>query len=114
MDLLGCRGRLRLSGDGAKLELFRFEDSPRYSGYTELAAAIEGAPGSGGPVHEENRLIAAVQDIVRCLADGGTPACGGADGAAAVEIAWALCESATRGSTRIELPATTGRRERSC
>ena len=110
VDLLGCRGRLRLSGDGAKLALFRFEDSPSYSGYKELAAAIEGAPGSGGPVHEENRLIAAVQDIVRCLADGGTPACGGADGAAAVEIAWALCESATRGSARIELPVTTGRR----
>jgi predicted dehydrogenase len=103
VDLLGSRGRLRLSGDGAMMELFRFEDSPRYSGYRELAEAREGASGSDGPVHEENRLIAAVRDLARCLTDGGTPACGGADGAAAVEIAEALCESAARGGARIEL-----------
>jgi predicted dehydrogenase len=100
LDLLGSHGRIRLSADGGQLDLFRFQDSPRYSGYRELVASpFEDA----GCVQQENRLIAAVKDLVRCAETGGTPACTGHDGLAALEIASALRESARRGSLPIML-----------
>jgi len=101
LELLGSRGRIRLSGDGGRLDLSRFEDSPRYSGYRELGAAQAMDPAL---LKGENRLIAAVKNIVQCMRSDKVPACSGRDGMAALEIAWALCESATRGHGRIEIP----------
>jgi predicted dehydrogenase len=113
LDLYGSRGRIRVSGDGARLELFRFEDSPRYSGYRELIAVDpdedlepQTTAFQAGQVDyrpEENRLIVAVQDLVRCAATGKTPACSGKDGLGALEIACAMVESARRQSERIVL-----------
>ena len=99
LDLLGSRGRLRLSGDGTQLEIFRFEESPRYSRYRELVST---SFDSGG-IQKENRLIEAVNDLVGCMHTGGTPACCGEDGLAALEIACALLESARAGSRPVHL-----------
>ncbi|TAJ26352.1 MAG: Gfo/Idh/MocA family oxidoreductase [Nitrospirae bacterium] len=101
LELLGSRGRICLFGDGDRLEVSRFEDSPRYSGYRELSQAQAEDPAL---LHGENRLVVAVKDIVRCVQSDKVPACSGRDGLAALEVAWALCESATRGHTRIEFP----------
>lgn len=101
LELMGSRGRLRLSGDGSCLELSRFEESPRYSGYRELVPA---KPEKVVPAPGDNRLVAAVKDILQCMKSDTVPACSGRDGMAALEIAWALCESATRGHTRVEMP----------
>ena len=108
LDIHGSEGRIRISGDGSLLELYRFEDSPQYSGYRELtpvdpeAGRLSAAPG------EENRFIAAVKDLVRCAQAGGIPACSGQDGLAAVEIACALVESARTGSRPIDLRILAG------
>ena len=99
LDLLGSRGRLRLSGDGTQLEIFRFEESPRYSRYRELVST----PFESGGIQKENRLIEAVNDLVGCMQTGGTPACCGEDGLAALEIACALLESARTGSRPVHL-----------
>ena len=98
LDLHGSRGRIRISGDGTLLEIFQFEESPRYSGYRELApVSLPNSP------PQEERFIAAVKDLVRCAQNGETPACSGQDGLAAVEIACALVESARTGCRPIDL-----------
>jgi predicted dehydrogenase len=103
LDLHGSEGRIRISGDGSLLELYRFDESPRYSGYRELIPvqleAGEGQPTDG----EENRFIAAVKDLVRCAETGNVPACSGQDGLAALAIACALVESARRGNETVSL-----------
>jgi predicted dehydrogenase len=101
LDLVGSRGRLRLSGDGGRLDLSRYEDSPRYSGYRELASRLLEEP---VPAQSENRFVTAVRDLLVCVQTGGTPACSGRDGTAALEIAWGLCESVRQGHVRMDLP----------
>jgi predicted dehydrogenase len=90
-DLIGTLGRLRISNLGQTFEVFEVTDSPRYSGYRELAP------------HESHRdglrdvLKHAVDDLVHCLDHGGAPRCSGADGLAAIRIAEAVRESARAG-----------------
>lgn len=101
LDLVGSRGRLRISGNGARLELVRFEEGSSGAKTREpLSNPVE------EPVEtrSEQGIEAAVRDLLACLQAGGTPVCSGRDGMAALEIAWALCESATRGHRRIDLP----------
>ena len=100
LDLLGSGGRLRLSGDGTQLEVFRFEESPRYSRYRELVSM---PLDHGDGMQKENRLIEAVKDLVGCLHTGGTPACSGEDGLAALEIGCGLVESARMGGRPVQL-----------
>ena len=96
LDLHGSAGRIRISGDGSLLELYRFEDSPHYSGYRELTP-VELEAGQGqATAGEENRFITAVKDLVRCAETGEIPACSGQDGLAALEIACAMVESVRR------------------
>lgn len=98
VDCVGTRGRMRISGDGTQLEVFSFENSPRYSGYRELTnSPFEDA----GRVQDENRLIAAIQDLAWCIGTGSDPACTGEDGLAALEIACGLVESAQVGGRRV-------------
>jgi predicted dehydrogenase len=104
LDLAGSAGRLRLSGDGAAMDLWRFTESPRYSGYRELAKDDE-----SGPVSQEShplvsRLVTAMRDVIDCIGNGKRPACSGLDGLAALEIACALRESVAQGNSRVELP----------
>ena len=100
LDLLGHDGRLSISGDGDRLALSRFDESPRYSGYRELGLASHPERGIA-----RNRLMTAIRDILTCVEAGGVPACSGRDGMAAVEIAWALTRSATgRGQSRLHIP----------
>jgi predicted dehydrogenase len=103
LDLHGSHGRIRISGDGTLLEVFHFAESPRYSGYRELVP-VELPVGQGqATAGEENRFIAAVNDLVRCAETGEVPACSGQDGLAAVEMACALVESARTGCRPIDL-----------
>jgi predicted dehydrogenase len=116
LDCLGSAGRLRVSQDGDSLELFRFEQSDRYSGYRELVAVNPDGcrPGLGRRStnnrmdvlrgSQENRIVAAIRDILRCMGTGSLPACSGEDGRAALEIAWGLYESARKGGLRKDLP----------
>ena len=103
LDVYGSEGRICLSDDGRLLELYRFENSSRYSGYRELTL-VELEVGQGQAASgDEDRFIAAVKDLARCAQSGGIPACSGQDGLAAVEIACALVESARTGSRPIDL-----------
>ncbi|MEO5865364.1 MAG: Gfo/Idh/MocA family oxidoreductase [Nitrospiraceae bacterium] len=112
LDLFGSAGRLRLSGDGAAMDLCRFEESPRYSGYRELApdAGIGGVVPDGLP--QVSRLVTAMQDVIDCVDSGKQPACNGLDGLAALDIAYALRESVQRGNSRVDLPLVNCERDK--
>ena len=104
LDLVGSAGRLRLSGDGGAMDLCRFKESPRYSGYRELAPDDEVGQFSRDGLPQVSRLVSAMRDVIDCISSGKQPACNGQDGLAAVDIACALCESVKRGNSRVELP----------
>jgi predicted dehydrogenase len=91
IDLIGTRGRLRITDLGETFEAFDVADSPRFSGYRELAPRAAYRDGL------RDVLKHAVADLVRCLGDGRAPRCSGADGLAALRIAEAVRESAPTG-----------------
>lgn len=104
LDLFGSAGRLRLSGDGAAMDLYRFHESPRYSGYRELVSSGASGSSHSDGQSQNSRLVTAVRDVIECIGTGKTPSCSGRDGLAAVDVACALCESVRRGNIRVDLP----------
>ena len=106
VDLIGSDGRMRLIDDGNRIELARFDGSARYAGHRELTQLLSL---TRSDVRGDNRLTAAVRDIVNCARLGGTPAGSGRDGMAALAIAWALCESTALGSVRVDVRRTVSR-----
>lgn len=106
IDLVGTEGRLRISDNDRRVEAWAVEPSSRYSGYRELGThrlLWEG--------EDECRMLAALEEIVQCLDQGGEPRCTARDGLKAVEIITAFLRSAETGE-RIELPLTDPDRHR--
>jgi len=103
LDIHGSDGRIRISGDGTRLEHWRFEDSPRYSGYRELALVDRQEQKAVPAASQEDRFITAIKDLVRCAGSGEVPACSGHDGLAALAIACAMVESAHQANGCVSL-----------
>jgi predicted dehydrogenase len=95
MELTGTLGRLRIAESGHVIERFAVAGDARYPGYRVLEPVerVNGAMRDG--------TLHAVRDLVRCVREGGEPACGGADGVAALALVEALRESAARGGERL-------------
>lgn len=91
MDLLCRGGRVRLTESGEKIELSRPVPSPRWSGFNELK------PEPARQAGLATATLGAVDDLVRCIRDGGVPRCSGLDGAAAVQVAAAIAAAARTG-----------------
>ena len=89
IDIVGSEGRLRIVENGDVVELYRFEESTRYSGYRELARL------DVGEIEKTDRFVAAIDDIAAVL-DGVKEEvnCTGRDGLAAIQIATTLYNSA--------------------
>ena len=88
MDLWFTGARVRVAQGGHVLERWDVGPDPRNPGYRVPLPrpAVEGALRDG--------VLLAVQDVVRCVRDGGEPACTGADGVRALELADAIRASA--------------------
>jgi predicted dehydrogenase len=99
-DLLGTEGRMRIVENGRRVELYRFRESSHYSGYRELVSID-----MPNPLPGSERLVEAIQDLIRCLHNSGQPACSGEDALATLETAAALCRSAQNGGSRQTLMA---------
>ncbi|MAF85138.1 MAG: hypothetical protein CL875_03050 [Dehalococcoidales bacterium] len=98
IDVLGTEGRIRIVENGYRTELFRFEESNRYSGYQELKR--QPMP---KPKKRKAPLVSAVEDLIECIEKSGEPACTGKDGLKALEIAVALCTSASNNNEKIRI-----------
>ncbi|MBI5631817.1 MAG: Gfo/Idh/MocA family oxidoreductase [Elusimicrobia bacterium] len=99
LDVLGSKGRLRLTDNCRRLELYKFTESPNFTGYQELAAR-DLPPPPPGP----SGFLSAVSDIAACLAGRKkAPACSGRDGLLALAAAKGLLASARDGGRPVKL-----------
>ena len=100
IDILGTDGRLRITNNGYRAELWGVEGSPRYSGVRELEFRRVVHEGDEG-----QRMVEVVSDIVHCIEHGGQTRCSGKDGRASLELAAAFLKS-HRSGRRVPLPLT--------
>lgn len=91
MDIIGTLGRVRVIDGGHRIETYTVVDSPHYTGYRTLMLHHQAEEGLA------DVLLHVVEDVVRCLEEGGRPRCSGADGLAALMIALAVRDSARSG-----------------
>lgn len=91
LDVLGTRGRLRLTDFGQRVERSRVAPSAQYSGYRTLVPQ----PADTGALRDVT--LHAVRDLARAVRTGGAPACTGEDGLAALQVAEAVVRSARTG-----------------
>jgi predicted dehydrogenase len=91
LELTGSSGRLRIAEGGHVIERFEAGADARHPGYRVLRPAGHVAGGL------RDALLHAVTDLVRCVRDGGAPACGGPDAVAALRLATAIRSSAASG-----------------
>ena len=100
IDILGTDGRLRITGNGDRAELWGVKSSARFSGVRELEFRRMVNEGDEG-----QRMVEAVSDIVHCVEHGGQTRCSGKDGRASLEIAAAFLKS-HRSGRKATLPLT--------
>lgn len=91
MDLVGTKGRARVTDLGYRFETYRVTDCPYFEGYQSLVKD----DGIKGGFRDE--VLHAIEDLVYCLNNGGEPRCTGEDGLTALEVALAVIESARSG-----------------
>ncbi|SFM98435.1 Predicted dehydrogenase [Formivibrio citricus] len=87
MDIVGELGRIRLAESGHRIEWYRVDNSPYYSGYR--LPRLERVDEFG--MHD--LLLHAVEDLLVALDQGTLPVCDGADGLAALCAAEAAVRS---------------------
>ena len=98
LDIIGTTGRIRSLSNGSILNLYKAGSSLKYSNYKELGDAPKEIR-----VHENQRMICAVNDIMRCIKSRKQPDCSGEDGYGALEIAAAFFESMKK-KKKVNLP----------
>jgi len=92
IDVVGDEGRIRVIHNGNSIELYKFGDSPNYSGYRELIPEPLAAPGPG------DLLLNTVRDMTQVL-DGLSEktACSAEDGYWTMAVIDALLDSMRAG-----------------
>jgi predicted dehydrogenase len=98
-DIVGASGRIRIEDFGYRTRLWRLGPHPELRDrQVFIDAPVPFAPGLHG------MMIAAVDDLVRCMTQGGNPFDTGRDGLAALEITTAIKQSAVNDGERVDLP----------
>ena len=100
IDVLGTDGRLRITSNGYRAELWDVGSSVRFSGVRELEFRRVVHEGDEG-----QRMVEAVSDIAHCIEHGGQTRCSGKDGRASLELAAAFLKS-HRSGRKVPLPLT--------
>lgn len=98
IDIIGSKGRIRIADNGFNVEFFKPAKSRHYGEYRELIQQDNRLP------VRQNRMIAAVQDIVKCIEQGGESASSGEEGRAALELITAFKISISKKGEKISLP----------
>ncbi len=87
MDVLGTKGRVRVTQEGHQIEYFAVVDSPHYSGFSTVRSIGQ----KNGEM--ENNLLNAVEDLVNSITEKRNPSCTGTDGLKALVVASSLMKS---------------------
>ena len=98
VDIVGDKGRIRISENGERIERFSFARSKRYLGYRELFPRIT------RPIAKKDRLVEAVRDI--SLVIGGKKKvvnCSGLDGLSALSLSYKMLDSAKQDGKPVEV-----------
>lgn len=98
IDLHSSDGRIRISDNGKKFELWSAKDSRNYMSIKELFAKE-----FPRPKVQKNSIVYAIEHLIDCMENDARPICSGEDGKAALEIALAIHESNKSGS-EVRLP----------
>lgn len=103
IDVIGDKGRIRITENGERIERFSFAKSKRYSGYRELS------PMPTRPVVRRDRFVEAIRDIVMVI-DGRKENvnCLGADGLAALSLSLAMVKSAKKDGKPVKVEGFKG------
>ena len=98
LDFIGDKGRVRILENGETIEKYCFEESARYSGYSELKRIpVES-------IERKDRLVEAVIDLTSVIRGEKEYAnCTGHDGLASLKLVLAMIESARRNGLPITL-----------
>ena len=98
IDVIGDRGRIRVTENGDKIELSYFQSSSRYSGYEELLPAIT------EKIEKNDRFVEAIEDIVLVLEGKKKDVrCSGRDGFLSLSMCHSLLTSAQNLSRPVEV-----------
>jgi predicted dehydrogenase len=98
-DMIGTRGRLRIEELGYRIRLWRMgahQEIPDRKVLIEVSSPF--------PPSMRGMMLAAVDNLVRCVTEGQKPLDSGRDGLAALEIIEALQRSAAGEGERVNLP----------
>lgn len=97
LDLQGTEGRI-IIGNGTR-ELYVTKKSKRFSGFRELERIELPEPNNNA-----NSFISGVKDLIRCIETGCGSNSSGEDGKKALEMIFALYESARNEGKRVSMP----------
>lgn len=102
LDIMGERGRIRITDDGKQVALFQFAETSASpgSGYESLGEVETSLP----PVNE--RMVDAVADIVDCIAKKKQPRSSGSTSLESLRIIDGIRRSAKNGNARFSIQAT--------
>lgn len=98
IDLLTDRGRVRVTENGRRIEHYDVGQDPYYRQYTILNPEPDVTLTAW-----QDCLDLAVKDVVRCLAHGTKPKCGGREAYEALKVATAIQTSAREGGRVVEV-----------
>ncbi|OAI39079.1 hypothetical protein AYO39_03235 [Actinobacteria bacterium SCGC AG-212-D09] len=96
-ELTGTAGRLRLASAGHRIERWTVGPDERYQGHRALLDHAD----AQGVLRDVTAY--AVADLVRCVRDGGVPACGADNATQALVLAEAIARSAADGGRPISV-----------
>lgn len=98
LDIIGRKGRIRITDSGNRIDSYSVSEDPFYSGYSALSLTRTDQDGFG------DVLLHVVDDVVSCLQTGSKqPVCSGRDGLRAVLIASEIVNS-VRLNQEIRIP----------
>lgn len=100
VDMIGTKGRMRITRSGFDLDFYNVKESKLFSGYSEI---FRNKPPIDKDIPREF-MVNAVKHIVDCLEKNKEPICSGIDGRKSLELICAFHESAKAGGKRIYLP----------
>lgn len=98
LDILTSTGRIRVTGNGRRIERTHAAPDSHFPGYRVLQA-----DGDVRATAWETCLPRAVDDLVSCLDTGARPQCGGEEAIEALRAATAICRSAQAGGRPVAL-----------